>query len=268
MPSFGRGPLLSPGTLVHTGRVVLLGVGVVAIGLGGGGCTRPTVTPPLVFIPRPQPVLPPANVTPVIPLAPEFDSTPREFPTEPIATNPWRPTVASRDWKFIVLHHTAADAGNVESIHHLHLKNKDKNGNPWLGIGYHFVIGNGQGMDDGEIEPTFRWKQQLTGAHAGVNEYNQRGIGIVLVGNFEKSQPTPRQVKSVKELVAVLAREYAIDAEHVIGHGDVKATECPGQFFPLSNVRASVTAVSGRGGPALARVAPGNLERQKERLRK
>lgn len=195
------------------------------------------------------------------PLAPEFDNVPEEIPLNPIATNPWRPGVTPRDWKYIVLHHTASDSGSVESIHHIHLKNKDRSGRHWLGIGYHFVIGNGQGMDDGEVEPTFRWKQQMAGAHAGVNEYNQRGVGIVLVGNFEKSTPTPRQLKSVKELVKTLAREYAIDAEHVIGHGDVKATECPGQFFPLSNVRASVAAVRGHGGQALARVAPGDLER-------
>ncbi len=260
MPSYGRRPLPSP--LVHflMGRAARIGVCLVFVGLGCWGCMRPAVIPPLVSIPSRQPALPPV-AAPVIPLAPEFDTDRNFIPLDPIATNPWRPTIAPRDWKYIVLHHTASDAGNVESIHNQHLKNKDKNGKHWLGIGYHFVIGNGQGMDDGEIEPTFRWKQQMPGAHAGVTEYNQRGVGIVLVGNFEKSTPTPRQLKSVKELVSILAREYAIDAEHVIGHGDVKATECPGQFFPLSNVRASVAAMSGHGGQALARVAPGNLER-------
>lgn len=257
MPSFGRGPLLSRRPIVAG----LLGGCLLAIGLGCWGCIRPAVVPPLVSIPRPQPWSPPRGDVPVTPLAPEFDSTPPALPLNPIATNPWRPTIAPRDWKYIVLHHTASEAGNVESIHNVHLKNKDKNGKSWLGIGYHFVIGNGQGMDDGEIEPTFRWKQQMPGAHAGVNEYNQRGIGIVLIGNFEKSQPTSRQLKSVKELVAIMAREYTISAEHVIGHGDIKATECPGQFFPLSNVRASVAAASGHGGQALARVVPGNLER-------
>lgn len=261
MLSFSRALLLSREWRVCPRHAFLLGISLVAIGLGNVGCTRPTVVPPLVSIPRPQPLAPSAPLVPVTPLAPEFDTEPKALPLDPIATNPWRPGMAARDWKYLVLHHTASDAGDVESIHNAHLKNKDKNGKHWLGIGYHFVIGNGRGMDDGEIEPTFRWKQQMPGAHAGVNEYNQRGIGIVLIGNFEKSQPTPRQLKSVKELVAVLAREYAIHAEHVIGHGDIKATECPGQFFPLSNVRASVAAHNSRDGQALARVADGNLER-------
>ncbi|HET6424006.1 MAG TPA: peptidoglycan recognition family protein [Planctomycetaceae bacterium] len=261
MPSFGRRPLLTPPRHVYARRVARTSVCLLIAGLGCWGCTRPAVVPPLVSIPRPQPVWPAEPVVPVTPLAPEFDPEPHTLPLNPIGSNPWRPTIDPRNWKYLVLHHTASDAGNVESIHNTHLKNKDKNGKHWLGIGYHFVIGNGQGMDDGEIEPTFRWKQQMPGAHAGVNEHNQRGIGIVLIGNFEKSQPTPRQVKSVKELVAVLAREYAIHAEHVIGHGDIKATECPGQFFPLSNVRASVAAVSGHDGQSLARVAEGKLER-------
>jgi len=123
------------------------------------------------------------------------------------------------------------------------LKNKDKNGKPWLGIGYHFVIGNGQGMTDGEIEPTFRWKQQMQGAHAGVPDYNQHGVGIVLVGNFEKESPTAAQLASVKRLVKVLAREYEIPKDQIIGHGDVKPTECPGTHFPLKEIRGSVTAL-------------------------
>ncbi len=242
---------------------------LLAAGLGCWGCMRPAGTPPLASIPYRQPVPPPAWIDPDTALTdPESPTAPDWTPLDPIATNPWRPTISPRDWKYIVLHHTASDAGNVEVIHNQHRKNKDKNGKHWLGIGYHFVIGNGQGMDDGEIEPTFRWKQQMPGAHAGVTEYNQRGVGIVLVGNFELSKPTPRQLKSVKELVAILSREYAIDAEHVIGHGDVKATECPGQFFPLSNVRASVAAVRDHGGQALARVAPATWNDSKERLRK
>lgn len=92
-----------------------------------------------------------------------------------------------KPWKYLVLHHTATTSGDVESIHQSHLKNKDRSGNRWLGIGYHFVIGNGDGMPDGEIAPTFRWHQQLPGAHAGNKEFNDCGIGIVLVGNFAKT---------------------------------------------------------------------------------
>ena len=149
----------------------------------------------------------------------------------------WKPDVEEREWKYIVLHHTAADRGSVESIHETHLQRKDKNGNSWLGIGYHFVIGNGNGMGDGEVQPTFRWREQLHGAHAGNREYNQLGIGITLVGNFEKSPPTEAQMSSVIQLVAQLKKEYGISEDQIFGHADVKATACPGKYFPLEEIR-------------------------------
>lgn len=219
-------------------RRMLFVWGVISWSAGCLGCYRPAVVPPPVSINRPQ--LPPVIETPVIP-APQEPEVP---PVTPITKdNPWKPEAAAREWKYIVLHHTASEQGDVESIHESHLKNKDKNGKPWLGIGYHFVIGNGQGMTDGEIEPTFRWKQQMQGAHAGVPDYNQHGVGIVLVGNFEKEPPSAAQLASVKRLVRVLAREYEIAKDQIVGHGDVKPTECPGTHFPLSEIRGSITAL-------------------------
>ena len=78
----------------------------------------------------------------------------------------WQPAKPLRKWKSIVLHHTATEAGSVKSIHAAHRK-RITNGKPWLGIGYHFVIGNGKGMADGAVEATFRWRDQLHGAMPG-----------------------------------------------------------------------------------------------------
>ena len=148
----------------------------------------------------------------------------------------WKPKAKERQWNSIVIHHTATTRGNVESIHAAHLKRKDSQGNYWLGIGYHFVIGNGNGMGDGAIEPTFRWRQQLHGAHAGNNEHNQHGIGIALVGNFEKHSPSAAQLVAIKRLVRTLQRTYSISGKKVIGHREIKATACPGKFFPMAEV--------------------------------
>ena len=225
-------------------RMLLL-LGVISWCVGCLGCYRQVVPPP-ASIGRPQLQPPEFQAPPIIESQPTIPlpQEPQISPVTPITKgNPWKPERAARDWKYIVLHHTASEQGDVESIHESHLKNKDKNGKPWLGIGYHFVIGNGKGMTDGEIEPTFRWKQQMQGAHAGVAEYNQQGVGIVLVGNFEDGPPTAAQLASVKRLVRVLSREYEIKTAQIIGHGDVKPTECPGTHFPLSEVRDSVAAL-------------------------
>jgi len=210
---------------------------IVVFSVGCSGCYQQTVVPPTTSI------SPPMRPAPVIPQPMEPLSPPSSQPLEPIIrNNPWKPDSEVRDWNYIVLHHTAASSGSLESIHEEHLKRKDKSGNSWLGIGYHFVIGNGKGMPDGEIEPTFRWRQQMQGAHAGVAEYNQHGIGIVLIGNFENDPPTAAQKAATKKLVSILKREYGIKNSKIVGHGDVKATECPGKHFPMSEVRDNVAA--------------------------
>lgn len=150
-----------------------------------------------------------------------------------------------RRWIYVVIHHSATSAGSVEGIHAEHRQRRDSSGNLWLGIGYHFVIGNGNGMQDGQVEATFRWRQQLHGAHSGSAVHNANGIGICLIGNFEDKAPTAEQLKSVTQLVESLASRYNIPARLVIGHKTVKPTACPGRHFPLQDVvQKAVTETS------------------------
>ncbi|HEX3871501.1 MAG TPA: peptidoglycan recognition family protein [Pirellulales bacterium] len=146
------------------------------------------------------------------------------------------PKIDSRAWKYIVLHHTATESGDLETIDDAHRKRTDSTGRPWLGIGYHFLIGNGQGMPDGLIEPTFRWTDQLHGAHASSREHNELGIGVCLVGDFTRDPPTPRQIASVRRLVAALVERYGIATKGILRHSDVASTECPGELFPFDEI--------------------------------
>ena len=150
--------------------------------------------------------------------------------------------VPIRSWKFIVLHHSATQSGSLESIDEIHRQRKDSSGRNWKGIGYHFIIGNGHGMEDGELRATFRWNDQLSGAHAGIRSYNDYGIGICLIGNFEKSGPTSAQMKTATQLVAHLKDEFGILPEQVVKHGDLKATACPGRLFPIEKIAQSSDA--------------------------
>ena len=83
--------------------------------------------------------------------------------------------------------------------------------------------------------------EQIHGAHAKSpnNEYNENGIGICLVGNFEETQPSDAQMASVKRLVGVLKSEYQLTDGQVIRHRDVKATACPGKNFPIAEISRS-----------------------------
>ncbi|SPD72491.1 N-acetylmuramyl-L-alanine amidase, negative regulator of AmpC, AmpD [uncultured Desulfobacterium sp.] len=143
----------------------------------------------------------------------------------------------SSKWEYIVIHHTATDIGNACLIDRGH---QDRG--YWRGLGYHFLIDNGTlGKGNGQIEVAPRWIKQQNGAHCMADRMNEKAIGIALVGNFNVSLPTEEQMKSLTYLVDALRGYYRIQAENIIGHGEVKgtATDCPGRLFPWSYLRPS-----------------------------
>jgi len=140
----------------------------------------------------------------------------------------------SRDWHYIVIHHSGTRSATVDAIRRYHV------GIGFEGVGYHFVINNGRapGSVDGRITPTQRWLDQRAGAHARIAhhpEYNRAGIGICLVGNFEKEPPTPAQMVALERLVLALCERYDIRLHDVVGHGELKNTKCPGRLFPMES---------------------------------
>jgi N-acetyl-anhydromuramyl-L-alanine amidase AmpD len=157
--------------------------------------------------------------------------------TQAVPEVTWSAETPESVWQYLVIHHSGTREGNVQSIHREHRQRKDADGNPWLGIAYHFVIGNGSGMSDGAVEATFRWKEQLHGAHAGNSWINAKGIGICLIGNFEKEPPTKLQLRALEQLVTTLATRHRIPRKRLIGHSSVRSTACPGRLFPLERFR-------------------------------
>ena len=117
----------------------------------------------------------------------------------------------------IVLHHTGGNDidASAEQIHEWHKNNE------WAGIGYHYVI-----RKDGTIE---RGRPEWAiGSHAyGENSHT---IGIHISGDFEQAEPTTEQIENCAELVADICTRYGIpiDTDHVVGHGELMATSCPG----------------------------------------
>jgi len=139
-------------------------------------------------------------------------------------------------WRRIVIHHSATPSGNPESFDRYH-----REARKWEnGLGYHFVIGNGNGMADGEVALSRRWLEQLDGAHVKGREGNENSwsIGICLVGNFNETLPTERQLASLKGVLTFLRREYGIGLAEICGHNQVAAgpTDCPGAFFFVNEV--------------------------------
>ena len=90
-----------------------------------------------------------------------------------------------KKWTAIVIHHSGTKNGDTAIFDKWHREN-----NHWEGVGYDFVIGNGSNSGDGQVEVTYRWQKQVTGAHCGGtpgNWANKDGIGICLVGDFNQT---------------------------------------------------------------------------------
>jgi len=118
-------------------------------------------------------------------------------------------------WRYIYIHHSKAASGNAP-------------GN----MGDHFLIGNGNGCEDGRIHIGPLWEQQQP-AHPQGAEVGSDCISICLVGDFDRRPPTDRQMQRLSRLVA------AIQARCRISNSQLRLTVNPadgaggiGSYFP------------------------------------
>jgi len=133
-------------------------------------------------------------------------------------------------WKHVVIHHSGTYMGTVKGMDRFHREERHMEN----GLAYHFVIGNGQGMGDGEIAVGHRWTEQLDGGHLRSDELNAVSIGICLVGDFEHARPTAAQMDSLRALTRDLLDRCKLGAVSVCTHQQINPlyTRCPGRHFP------------------------------------
>jgi hypothetical protein len=213
------------------------------LGLSGllfivAGCTQDNTTSdwPAPTFEGPANSPPVATAPPILP--PYAHAAPPGIPQA------WVPLARARDWQFIVIHHSATFYGGAARFDREHRQRGFDE------LGYDFVIGNGTDTRDGQVEVGPRWPIQKWGAHAGTPDerYNNFGIGICLVGNFDIQYPSARQMQSLAKLVAFLQETYHIPASHILGHRDTKATECPGKHLTDAMVRRAAARVLAEEG--------------------
>ncbi len=213
-------------------KVVLLSFLFIGLAGCGDGNQMPVVVHDYGTIPVPKPTTPAPVIIPTVP------------PTQP-ATSPipagWLPARRERAWTTIIIHHSATDEGNAAIFDKWH---REENG--WSGVGYDFVIGNGTDSVDGQVEPTYRWRGQLAGAHTGGtpgNWANEEAIGICLVGDFNRYPPTARQRESLVRLIRFLQQRYHIPKSRIYGHGSTPGghqTDCPGIRFNMTRLKSAL----------------------------
>ena len=143
--------------------------------------------------------------------------------------------VARGRWKYIVVHNSGTRQGSARifDYYHRHVRRMPN------GLAYHFVIGNGSSSDNGQIEIGNRWTRQLPGGHVHSDYLNYIGLGICLVGDFNRDLPTQAQYEALDELIRYLRlRVGKVDGHYsiVLGHREInpRPTDCPGSRFPLN----------------------------------
>ena len=134
-------------------------------------------------------------------------------------------------WKHIVIHHSGTATGTAKGIDRYHREQRHMEN----GLAYHFLIGNGRGMGDGEIFVGERWKKQLAGGHLASETLNQSSIGICLVGNFDRTKLTSEQMESLNALIKKLLEVTGLPRSAVTTHREIhpRHTRCPGKLFKM-----------------------------------
>jgi len=130
-------------------------------------------------------------------------------------------------WKYVFIHHSRTPAGNAMSL-----------GQNTGGLSDHFVIGNGDGAIDGEIQIGQRWNQQQSATPPiGAASIDPACISICLVGDFDRAVPTSTQLRRLGQLVGTLQGRFRIPADHVMLVDQAGSTAGVGKYFPGTALR-------------------------------
>ena len=145
--------------------------------------------------------------------------------------NPSKLNLVGGRWERITVHHSdevgalvfdgtfKQSATAVRSIQRQHLQ-----GNRWGDIGYHYLIDARGRIFEGR---PISWQ----GAHAGDSLQNRRNIGICLLGNFNKHNPTRESERALRGLLEDLRGIHDIPRKKVFVHSEFTNTECPGRHL-------------------------------------
>ena len=131
-------------------------------------------------------------------------------------------------WQYIYIHHSKTASGNALQM-----------GRNSGGMADHFIIGNGEGLADGELQLSQRWNHQQSAQNPTESVPLQSGyISICLVGDFDKNPPTPMQWGRLAQLVHALQGRCQIPNNRVqmINDGVNNRPSTPagiGKYFPI-----------------------------------
>jgi hypothetical protein len=137
--------------------------------------------------------------------------------------------VSPTRWNWIYIHHSKTADGDAVSLAH------DD------GLCDHFVIGNGGGCVDGEIQMTQTWNRQESITHPPAGVSIKPGcISICVVGDFDSTRPTPTQQRRLLQLVGTLQTKFHIPAQQVSLYDQPGTVAEIGHSFPVAAFRSQI----------------------------
>ena len=134
-------------------------------------------------------------------------------------------------WTHIAIHHSLSGKDtDIDDVYQWHVNERG-----WQDVGYHFVIPADGKLQEGR-------KLSMDGAHT--RGWNDKAIGICLMGNFNKKRPTDHQLDTLERLVDGLMKIYDIPVKNIKGHRDLDNRTCPGDNFSVENFKERFTLLN------------------------
>jgi hypothetical protein len=124
-------------------------------------------------------------------------------------------------WKYIYIHHSKTRHGNAVTI-----------APSPAGMGDHFLIGNGDGCGDGEIQVGRRWVDQQTARPAAASVADNC-ISICVVGDLDQNPLTKLQMRRLQQLVQTLQTRCDIPRNGILMYDQPDSSAGVGNFFPI-----------------------------------
>jgi hypothetical protein len=112
-------------------------------------------------------------------------------------------------WNCIEIYYSNTRAGNIEQLASLSGLSSSED------INYHFVICNGLGADDGQIQPTEKWQRQWSVLPERTWNGSSQTIRICVIADDKTVRPTNLQIKRVESLVEALSRKFNIQPRDI-----------------------------------------------------
>jgi len=134
------------------------------------------------------------------------------------------------NWTHIILHHSATKDGpllDFKGFRNYHVQTRG-----WRDVGYHAGIE----MVNGVYECMYGRPLTMQGAHAP--GFNKKALGIVFAGNYETDQFDIRMAEiAVYRIIRPWVETFNIPLANILPHSATKDTICPGQHFPVAELR-------------------------------